>query len=72
MKTKYLPFKSLLIGLLLVTCSVKAQTDSIVFTNGNILVGEIKKMSMGIMQIETDYSDSDFQTDWELIKYIKS
>ena len=49
-----------------------AQTDSIVFTNGNYMVGEIKKMSMGVMQIETDYSDSDFKTDWELIEYIKN
>jgi hypothetical protein len=36
------------------------------------MVGEIKKMSMGFMQVETDYSDADFQVDWELIKYVKS
>lgn len=52
--------------------NLQSQTDSIVFTNGNYMVGEIKNMSMGVMQIETDYSDSDFKIDWELIKYIKS
>ena len=52
--------------------NLQSQTDSIVFTNGNTMVGEIKNMSMGVMQIETDYSDSDFKIDWELIKYIKS
>jgi hypothetical protein len=51
---------------------LNAQTDSIVFNNGDVMVGEIKKMSMGFMQVETDYSDADFQVDWELITYIKS
>lgn len=58
--------------LFLGTYILNAQTDSIVFTNGNYMVGEIKNMSMGTMQIETDYSDSDFKIDWELIDYIKS
>jgi hypothetical protein len=49
-----------------------AQNDSIVFTNGNYMVGEIKKLELGVLQFETDYSDSDFLIDWELIKYIKS
>lgn len=67
------PYSFLLLFLLLITASnIIAQTDSIVFTNGNYMVGEIKNMSMGIMQIETDYSDSDFKIDWELINYIKS
>lgn len=66
-------FRFVLISLLAVTyIHSSAQNDSIVFTNGNYMVGEIKNMSMGIMQIETDYSDIDFKVDWELITYIKS
>jgi len=69
--------KNLLLNLLLflfLTSPVilQAQNDSIVFTNNNYMVGEIKDMSMGTLQIETDYSDKDFTIDWELIKYIKS
>lgn len=49
-----------------------SQNDSIVFNNGNYLVGKIKKLELGVLQIETEYSDSDFRVDWELIKYLKS
>ena len=47
---------------------VHAQNDSLVFDRGNILVGEIKEMSKGIITIETDYSDSDFQIEWEKVR----
>jgi hypothetical protein len=52
--------------------NTQAQNDSIIFTNGDVMVGEIKNMKMGFLQVETDYSDDDFKVDWELIKYIKS
>lgn len=38
-----------------------AQNDSILLKNGDKLVGEIKSMDRGVMQIETPYSDSDFK-----------
>ena len=34
--------------------------------------GEIKKMERGVLQIETDYSDSDFKIKWDQIQSIKS
>ena len=60
MKTKHLLLSVSLFVFLAGPVILQAQTDSIVFTNGNYMVGEVKNMSMGVMQIETDYSDSDF------------
>lgn len=49
-----------------------AQTDTLSYLNGEITVGEIKKMERGVLSIETAYSDSDFTVDWEQIFLIKS
>ncbi len=64
-------FRIVLICSLLTTVfSSYAQTDSLIFTNGNYIVGEIKSMDLGIIGIETDYSDSDFSIEWEGIQEI--
>ncbi|MEK6481060.1 DUF481 domain-containing protein [Catalinimonas sp. 4WD22] len=47
-----------------------AQKDSLVLTNGDILVGEAKDMDRGVLTFETDYSDSDFKIEWEKIEKI--
>lgn len=47
-----------------------AQEDSIVFKNGNFVVGEVKSMNRNILKIETDYSDDDFTIEWDGIKEI--
>jgi len=54
----------------LFTIALSAQTDSLVFYNGNYVVGEVKSMSRGVITVETDYSDSDFKIEWEKIKEI--
>jgi len=46
------------------------QRDSLVFTNGDAMVGEIKSMDRGVVIVETAYSDSDFMVEWEHIKKI--
>ncbi len=46
------------------------QTDSLVFTNGNVIVGELKSMDKGVIIFETDYSDTDFKIELEGIKEI--
>ncbi|OHX66088.1 DUF481 domain-containing protein [Flammeovirga pacifica] len=46
------------------------QIDSLVLTNGDVIVGEIKSMDRGVIQIETPYSDSDFKIEWSGIKEI--
>lgn len=47
-----------------------AQIDSLVFKNGDAIAGEIKSMDKGVIQIETDYSDSDFKIEWDKISRI--
>ncbi len=49
-----------------------AQTDSLIFKNKDVIVGEIKSMDKGIVVIETDYSDSDFKIEWEKISEVYS
>ena len=49
-----------------------SQTDSLILTNNDLIVGEIKSMDKGVMTIETDYSDSDFKVTWNKIKSISS
>lgn len=50
-------------------CSILvfSQKDSLIFAGGNVVVGEIKEMSRGVLTIETDYSDSDFKIEWEKV-----
>jgi hypothetical protein len=50
--------------------NVYAQSDSIIFHNGNYVIGEAKTMNRGVLTIETEYSDSDFKIEWEKIKEI--
>jgi hypothetical protein len=49
-----------------------AQKDSLVFSNGDAIIGEISGLRNGVLTIETDYSDSDFQIDWDEVRQIFS
>jgi len=57
---------------LLLTNLLFSQRDSLVMTNGDVMVGEIKSMDKGIIFIETPYSDKDFNIKWEEIKEVYS
>lgn len=57
---------------LMVSMSAFSQNDTIVLTNGDRLIGEIKKMDRSVLSIETPYSDSDFKVKWKKVKSIKS
>lgn len=46
--------------------------DSLVFKNGNVIAGQIKNLSWGVIIIETNYSDSDFKIEWEQVAEIYS
>ena len=46
------------------------QSDSLIFRNGNVVVGEIKSMNRGVIIVETDYSDDDFKIELSGIKEI--
>jgi len=68
--------KSVLDKILLLCLALGAQTwaqlDSLSFRNGNILIGEIKSLSKGVITVETDYSDSDFKIEWDKVVRIVS
>ncbi|MCH4823866.1 DUF481 domain-containing protein [Gramella lutea] len=62
----------LLTLLFLINLTSHAQKDSLVFTNNNIMVGEVKSLDKGVITIETDYSDSDFKIEWDKVKELFS
>ncbi len=49
-----------------------SQTDTLIVSNGNCLVGEIKELKQGVLQFKTSYGDSDFKIDWGKINYFHS
>lgn len=63
-------FTILALLLLLVTNQIRAQEDSIIFKNGNYVVGEVKSMTRNVLTIETDYSDDDFTIEWDGVREI--
>lgn len=54
-----------LIFFVLLVKRASAEIDTLVVSNGDVLVGEIKSMQRGVLVMETDYSDSDFNIEWE-------
>jgi hypothetical protein len=56
--------------LCLLVVNLYSQTDSLIFTNGNYIVGEVKTMNKNVLTIETSYSDADFTIEWSGIKQI--
>jgi hypothetical protein len=49
-----------------------AQLDTIVVSSGDMLVGDMKSMSRGVVTVETDYSDSDFKIEWAKVTRVNS
>ncbi len=65
--------KILFITLLLAAISsIYAQTDSLVFSKSEVVIGEIKHMKLGVLKIETNYSENDFEIEWAGLKEIYS
>ncbi len=55
-------------GLLLCSCAqALAQQDTLVLKNGDVLVGEIKTLNVGVLTMETDYSDEDFKIEFNKV-----
>ena len=61
---------ALIVMLMLFGHQLFAQIDSLVMNTGETLVGEVKVLKQGIIVIETDYSDSDFNIEWDKVTYI--
>lgn len=49
-----------------------AQTDSIIMSNKDVMVGEIKSLDKGVLFVKTDYSENDFNVKWSEIKEVYS
>ena len=64
---KFLPRTILLI---LITAPIQAQVDTLVMSNGDVLIGEIKELQQGVIKMETDYSDKDFAIEWNKVREI--
>ena len=50
---------------------VQAQTDKVYSITGDVIVGELKSMSRGVLVFDTDYADSDFKIDWDEVDGIE-
>ncbi|SEP10523.1 Protein of unknown function, DUF481 [Niastella yeongjuensis] len=51
---------------------VNAQNDSIIFRNGNTMIGEMKSLQNGVLTVRTGYSKNDFTIKWLEIYKIMS
>ncbi|MBK9105359.1 MAG: DUF481 domain-containing protein [Saprospiraceae bacterium] len=49
-----------------------AQTDSLIMTNKDVMVGEIKSLDKGVLFVKTGYSENDFKIKWSEIKEVYS
>lgn len=56
----------------LLSLAVNAQKDTLVLTNGDRIIGEIKKLDRGVLTVKTSYSSSDLKVKWKKVKNIKS
>lgn len=56
----------------LMSLAVFSQQDTLVLSNGDQLIGEIKKMERGVLTFKTPYSSSDLKVKWKKVKTIKS
>ncbi len=63
----------ILIIFLMVSSHALSQNDTLRFNNGDdLIVGEIKEMTRGVISIETGYSDSDFKIEWDKVTEIRT
>jgi hypothetical protein len=69
--TKGLPYV-FLSSLVFISLQLFAQNDSLTFTTGDYVLGEISSLERGVLVIETDYSDSDFTIEWKKITWIET
>jgi len=47
---------------------VLAQNDTLLLSNYDVIVGEVKGMNRGVLTVETNYSDADFKIEWDGIR----
>ena len=72
MRRYYIGFISVLLGLCMGWLSVSSQNDTVIMNNGNLIVGEVKGLDIGVLKMKTPYSEKDFQIDWDDVIRFKS
>jgi len=50
----------LFLGLIGISFNLSAQIDTVYFVSGEFLIGEVQKMEKNILEVETTFSDEDF------------
>lgn len=56
----------------LFTLAAFSQKDTLLLSNGDRIIGEVKKMDRGVLIIKTPYSSSDLKVKWKKVKTINS
>lgn len=54
------------------SASIYAQKDTLLLTNANRIVGEMKSMKQGVATMKTEYSKSDFKIKWGKVKTVNT
>lgn len=60
--------KYLIILILLISSALLAQNDTIQLKNNDVLAGEVKSLSSGVLILKTSYSDKDFRIEFNKVK----
>lgn len=56
----------------LLSLSALAQKDTLVLTNGDQIIGDVKNLDRGILKFGTPYSNGDIKIKWKKVKSLKS
>lgn len=70
--TRLLLKKIIFLSVVFSSLIVYAQKDSLILSNGNIMIGEIKSMEKSVLTYKTPYSEKDFKIKWYEVKEIFS
>ncbi|WP_340114539.1 DUF481 domain-containing protein [Maribellus mangrovi] len=67
-------FRKLILGLALFLLSFPAfsQNDTLYTVTGDVLVGEIISMKLGVLTFDTDYADNEFKIEWLEVEGLES
>jgi hypothetical protein len=65
-------FLNVMVVLTAFSFKASAQKDSLILSNKDVIVGDIKSMDRGVVTIETDYSKDDFRVEYSGISWIKT
>lgn len=52
--------------------SIGQNQDTVFMHNNQVLIGEIKELENGVLKIETEYSEDDFNVDWDDVKSLNT